>query len=316
MDWIKKHRFKLLVLLVIAYFTYGLMGTFLGTSLTTPYPYSPAMEPGFDSSEGFSAISAPSALSGPSLGRSILPPYPQSTPKSGIEDRLVIQDSSLSLLVENVIETREIILDYARQSGGYMVSARTSSPEDAASATIVVRVPTENLDKALEKFRSLSVKVVSENLVGRDVTDQYMDLEERLATLERTKARFEAILEQATEIQDITNVTQQIINYQDQIDYVKGQQLSLEQNAALTKVTIYLSTDEIALPYTPSETFRPNVIFKLAVRSLVGTLRNLASLAIWLGVYSVIWIPAILIYFAVRRLRERKSNNPRNSVPN
>lgn len=114
-------------------------------------------------------------------------------------------------------------------------------------------------------------------------------------------------MEQATQVSDITNITQQILNYQNQIDSLKGQQEALEKNAQLAKLTIYLSTDEIALPYAPSETFRPKVIFKLAVRSLISSLRKLATIAIWLFVYSVIWVPALAIYILVRRwLKIRK----------
>ena len=57
-------------------------------------------------------------------------------------------------------------------------------------------------------------------------------------------------------------------HYQSQIDSYKGQQDALKKNAQLAKLTIYLSTDEIALPYAPSETFRPQIIFKLAVRGI------------------------------------------------
>ncbi len=90
--------------------------------------------------------------------------------------------------------------------------------------------------------------------------------------------------------------------------------MSLEQNAKLAKLTIYLSTDEIALPYAPSETFRPTVVFKLAVRSLVGSLRDIATLAIWVVVYSVIWIPALILFKFIKRRFPKKENLQKNSA--
>lgn len=224
----------------------------------------------------------------------------EAVPAPQIQNRLVIENSHSSLLVKDVVGVKNKIIDYAKDKGGYMVDATVNNPQDAPTATLTVRLPSDQLDNALNFFHSLAVKVVSEYLQGTDVTDQYVDVEKRIALLETTKTRFTEILSQAKEISDVTNLNQQIINIQSQIDSLKGQQQALEKNAQLAKLTIYLSTDEIALPYAPSETLRPSVIFKLAVRSLVGHLRGLATSLIWVGVYAVIWVPllicAVLIY--------------------
>ena len=143
--------------------------------------------------------------------------------------------------------------------------------------------------------------MVSENLTGEDVTDQFVDIDARLATLYRTKAKFEEILDKAVKVEDLLNVQRELINLQTQIDSLKGQQLYLEKSAAMAKITIYLSTDELALPYAPSEAWRPTVILKLAVRSLVGNLRNFGSALIWIGVYSVVWVPILIVLFIIRK---------------
>lgn len=226
-------------------------------------------------------------------------------PTPNLTNRMVVQNSYLSLLVTDVVTAKKKVIDTAVSLGGYMVNAATVNPQDAATATVTVRVPSVKLDQTLEMYRSLGVKVVSENLVGTDVTDQYVDIDSRVITLGKTKVAMEAILTKAELVSDLTNVTQQIINIQSQIDNLKGMQKSLEENAKLAKVTIYLSTDEIALPYAPTDTFRPNVIFKLAVRGLVGNLRSIGSFAIWLGVYAVIWVPVIVIIYFLKRRFEK-----------
>jgi len=161
------------------------------------------------------------------------------------------------------------------------------------------------MKEALDSIRGLAVKVISENLSGQDVTDQFVDNEARLATLEKTKTIFEDMLVKAVRIEDILRVQQEIINLQSQIDSLKGQQNYLEQNAKLARITIYLSTDELALPYSPSETWRPAVIFKQAARSLIANLRKIGSAIIWLTVYSLFWLPAlILILFLKKRFKK------------
>lgn len=299
-EWVKKNKILTLVLLIVVYFAYNLVQSFFGVSLrgfnipSTSTSMAPATTNlGSAGSSGFGEISNPTYTK-------------EYTPQTDVENRLVIQESNLSLLVKDVTDVRNKIVGYAQDVKGYMVSSNVSNPQDAPTATVVIRIPAEKFEDALKYFHSLSIKVVSENLLGKDVTDQYVDIDKRIATYEATKARFEAILAEAKQISDITNLTQQIISIQTQIDNLKGQQMSLEKNAQLAKLTIYISTDEIALPYAPSETFRPNVIFKLAVRSLVSSLRKIASLLIWIGVYAVIWVPILAIIIFVRRRAKKK----------
>ena len=190
-----------------------------------------------------------------------------------------------------------------------MVLSFLTEPGEAPFATLVVRVPAKGLKGFLEFLRSQAVKVSSENLLGTDVTDQYTDLDARMATLNKTKAKFEEILDKAVSVQDILTVQQQLISLQDQIDRVKGQMQYLEKNAEVAKLTIYLSTDEFSLPYTPATPFRPAVIFKEAVRSLVFTIRGLVSKVIWVVVYSPIWLPVVLVIWYLRRRNKKTSQN-------
>lgn len=240
-------------------------------------------------------------LGAPLAEKYILPPANNYPPSPEIKDRLVIQESWVSLLTKNVKETVDKILDYAKSSGGYMVNSSTNNADESPSATVVIRVPESKLRPTLDFLRGIAIKVVSENLTGEDVTDHYVDIEARLSTLNKTKLKFEEILDKAVKVEDILTVQREIINLQSQIDSLKGQQQYLEKSAQMAKITIYLSTDEIALPYAPTETWRPNIIFKLAIRSLIGNLRSLGSVLIWMLVYAVIWVPLLLLVFFIRK---------------
>lgn len=259
-------------------------------------------------------ISMPEYEAAPGIGAPSLdyrkgiipPPVSSEYPPSEREKRLVVEESSMSLVVLKVQETAEQIIDRAKQVGGFMVSSSLTHPEEAPFATVVIRVPAERFRETLAYFRTLAAKVSSEKILGTDVTDEYVDIEARLATLERTKAKFELIMDQATTVDQTLKVQREIINLQDQIDALKGRSKYLEQTARVAKITVYLSSDELALPYAPAKPFRPQIIFKLAVRSLILTLRGVATRLIWIAVYSVIWLPILLIILFVRRRRRRK----------
>ncbi len=224
-------------------------------------------------------------------------------PPSESTNRIIIQDTSLSLQVKDVPKTIEEIEEVTKSFGGFLITSHLSIPEEAASGNISVRIPEEKRKEAMAAFKNMAVKVVSESVTGRDVTDQYTDLDARLEVLYKTKTKYEEILEKAEKVNDLMSVQQQLISLQTQIDNLKGQQTYYEQSAKLSKITIYLSTDELALPYAPTNEWRPAVIFKEAVRSLVGTVRSFGSLIIWGAVYIPIIIPILLVIRYIKRKR-------------
>lgn len=304
-SWIKQHKLTTLLLVIVLYFVFNqVIFSFLGINLLN-YTSKVSAPSYTGSSQSYESSGAIGYMAAPSMLKSY--PSQDYTPQPQIKDRLVIQNSNLSLLVKNVVEVRNKIIDFAQNNGGYMVSAEVSNPQDAPTATVVVRIASDRLNQALDYFHSLAIKVVSENLQGTDVTDQFVDIEANIKILETTKARFESILAQAQEVSDIVNLNQQIINIQSQIDSYKGQQDALQKNAQLAKITLYISTDEIALPYAPSETFRPEVIFKQAVRSLVSNLRQIAALLVWVAVFAVLWLPLLLLALFLRKWWKKRN---------
>lgn len=231
-----------------------------------------------------------------------IPPV-ESPPAPEVKDRLVIKESILSLLVKQVSETQKLIQEKAESLGGYLVNSSISHPEEAEAAfgSISIRVPQTRLEEALDYLRKLAVRVVSENISGEDVTDEYVDIEARLANLNKVKIKYEDILDKASRVEDILQVQRELVNLQAQIDNLKGQQNYLQKSAENSRVTVYLATDELALPYAPTQAWRPKVIFKQAVRSLIVSVRKLGSVLIWLVVYSIIWLPLLAIYWLLRR---------------
>jgi len=143
------------------------------------------------------------------------------------------------------------VLDHAKSVGGFIVNVVYNRPTESPFATITVRVPSNKLDQVLAYYRSLAIKVTNENLVGTDVTEQYVNINSRLATLNKTKAIFDELLGKTESIDQILRVQREIINLQTQIDSLIGQQKALEENAAFARLTINLSTDKLSLPYTP-----------------------------------------------------------------
>ncbi len=283
-DWIKTHKLTVLLILII------------GVLIIKPKAQTALLEK--------SAISsAPMRL--PATGGDGSPELVARdaaySSNEMVAERKLVTTTSLSLKVEDVAQTIEQITDLANANQGFLVSSNLESPEEGTSGSITVRVKTEQLPVFLQATKELSLKVVSEYVSGRDITEQYTDIDERLRLLNSTKSKFETILNSATAVTDMVEVQRELLNLQTQIESLEGQLKYLNQSSDYSLVTIYLATDELALPYAPAQTWSAKTIFKQAVRSLIITSRGLANLGIWLVVYSPILIIGGGIYWLIKK---------------
>ncbi len=293
--WLKKH-WQTLAIVILAFFLVRANNPRLLNTAVPPFSGSSRQN------DEMLALSADTAFS----SKSYLPV--SQVPPSEDPNRLIITDTSLSLLVKDVANAITDIQSVTTSLGGFLVNSYLSKPESAASGNISVRVPSDKVPQALSAFKNFAVKVVSESVTGSDVTDAYTDLSARLEVLTKTKTKFEQILDQAVKVTDLLEVQRELTYLQSQIDNLKGQQKYYEQSAKLSKITVYLSTDELSLPYAPTNAWRPVVIFKTAVRSLIGFSRFLGTTLIWLAVYLPAIIPVILITRFVKKKKQNRSN--------
>lgn len=288
-NWLKRHFLTLILIIVII---------FLGSrSFPGTKTRSSIVSPNIGSYDAVTSL----PMSGGGVASNYM--YQEAAPVDST-NRMVIQDSSLSLVVKDVPQSIAEIETKVKEYGGYLVDSALNIPDTAASGNIIVRVPEDKRSEAMVAFKNIAVKVVSESVHGTDVTDEFVDLESRLEILNQTKVKYQEILSRAVAVNDLLNVQRELINLQSQIDSLKGQQKYYQQSAKLSRIIVYLSTDELALPYAPTDEWRPMVIFKTAVRSMLTTLRSIGSLIIWVLVYSPLIILAYLGYRLIRRRRQ------------
>ncbi len=296
LDW-AKHNWLSLVLLLVVLYMFGFGGgngpmTANRMSDYVSYESAPA---------GLMMAKSSSTIGGGSY-------YPQAAPVA-TDQRMVVQDTSLSMQVKEVGGVLTEIEKLATSMGGYMVDRGMNQPEGAASGNISIRVPTEKREETIAGIKAMGMKTVSENVYGNDVTDQYVDIQGRIDGLNKTKAKMQSLMDQAVKVDDLMNIQMQLNNIQEQIDMYLGRQKYLEQTAKLTRISVNLSTDELALPYTPDSAWRPAVVFKTAVRSMLGALRSVANSIIWLVVYIPVIAALLLAYWIVRMVWKKFKRN-------
>lgn len=300
--WIKAHKLATLLVLFLAFFL--LKDTFIiPYSMNRYASVGSAINMGRGSTMGIApgAMMKDSAQQSSEMMSDV--PTVNSNPTA---QRMVSLNAHLSMVVKDIRKASNAMVTLAEQAGGYIVSSNISNPEGNGTANVTVRVLSAKLRGVIESYKKLGVKVVSENVQGTDITDQYQDIGEQLRVLVDTKGKFEAMLKSSTDVQDSLAVLREVQQLQYQIDALKGQEKYLAASAQYSLITVTVSKDEYELPYAPEESWSAQAVFKNAVRDLIRALRSVAETGIWLAVFAVIWVPVGLIAIFIYRRFLRK----------
>ena len=107
-----------------------------------------------------------------------------------------MQDGSLSLAVDRVEESVGTLTGIAQNLGGRVDDVQYFNTEEAdkKTAVITLRVPAVNFDAAMTQAKKIALKVQSEEISTRDVTEQFIDMQARLKNLSDTDKRRSAWL--------------------------------------------------------------------------------------------------------------------------
>lgn len=172
--------------------------------------------------------------------------YEQSVSSVAATERLVIQNVDMSIVVADPKARMGKIADMAVEMGGFVVSSNlyhsTYGPNniEVPEGSMTIRVPSKQLDQALEFIKEGVVEVTYENRSGEDVTSQYVDLQSRLKAKQAAEKKLLEFLDAANNTEDALSVYVQLQQIQSEIEVLKGQIKYYEEAAALSAISIRL----------------------------------------------------------------------------
>lgn len=226
----------------------------------------------------------------------------------------VIADAVLEIEVdqgrfEAVFEQARLIAD---RYGGYLVSSQAvaSGEEDSLkSGTVVVRVPASSFNRALSDAGKLG-KVKSQQIQTQDVTEEYVDLEARIANSEAHVKALLALLAKAKTVDEILQVQQTLTYAQQELEQLKGRMRYLEEHTSFSTLT--MSIHETGVKAATTEDWGVVQAFKDALKNFVRAVNAIIrGLGVLIPVLIVLAIIGYIVYriwrALARRSRERRS---------
>ena len=229
-----------------------------------------------------------------------LPAPPPPPPKSAPDDRKMIRNGAMDLIVKSPRDTSEKIRHLAQQFGGFLVSSETSGGEDASTASLIIRVPAARFEDARAEIRKLGLHVESEKLEAQDVTRQYVDQSARLRNLHAQEMQYLGILRQAKTVKDTLEVSDKLNEVRGEIEQQQAEFDALSKQVETVALTISLRAEAEAKVFGLN--WRPLYQVKLAAREGLDSVGDYAaSMASFLFYLPkvLLWLATILIGAAV-----------------
>ncbi|HEX8335249.1 MAG TPA: DUF4349 domain-containing protein, partial [Pyrinomonadaceae bacterium] len=240
-------------------------------------------------------------------------PAPQQQPDAPAPvARKIIRNATLTVEVEQPAKALQRVASVAESRGGYVVTSDARQQTGAKGErayeiiTVELRVPAAQFDSALAEIRGAGGSVIAEKITGKDVTEEYIDLEARLRTQRALEAQLLDIMKGADAVADAISVQRELTNVRTEIERVEGRRRFLENQSSLSTISVTLQ------PPTPLIGTRGffNGIGR-AFGDGVDIAASITLFFVWLLVALIpvalfIVLPAyFLLRFLARRLRAR-----------
>lgn len=156
-------------------------------------------------------------------------------------DPSIIQTGTITVESDDVAAARFDLDKVVDGRGGSIADEKTTatSEGEVRLSRLVLRVPSEEFDGALTDLAALG-KVTASTRKAQDVTGEVIDTRARIRAQEQSLARVEVLFGRAQDIRDIVAIEAQLSRRQAELDSLKGQLAYLEDQAALSTITVYL----------------------------------------------------------------------------
>src|SRR5438874_13605993 len=118
-------------------------------------------------------------------------------------DRNLILTAKIDMRSKDPWATSDRAQAIASGLGGDVLNLTQTGSGDTRSASLTIRVPSSRFADALQQLRTLEGEIQTSGVSAQDVTDQFVDLQARLAAKQAVEQRYIAILKRANKIVEI-----------------------------------------------------------------------------------------------------------------
>ena len=190
-------------------------------------------------------------------------------------------------------------ISLAGRHGGFIVST-TVDDAKKRSGTVVLRVPAEEFERVLASLEGLG-EVQSEVISGRDVSQEFIDLDARIRNYESQEAVLLRLMAETNTIDESIRVQHELQSIRLEIERLKGRLRYLRNQAAMSTISMRL----VEVGVVPGDPPKIGVLGKAWDRAVAGALAVVAAVIVGAGVLFPIALMIAIGFVILRLLRPK-----------
>lgn len=153
----------------------------------------------------------------------------------------VIRTASLSVEVADVTKAVATARRVTAGAEGRVENESTERIDDGHVAShLVLRVPQERYDTVLTELAGTG-RLLGRKADAKDVTEQVVDVESRIATQRASVARVRALMQRAEKLADVVTLEGELSRRQSDLEALLAQQSSLKDRTSMATITLQLT---------------------------------------------------------------------------
>ena len=157
-------------------------------------------------------------------------------------DRMVIRTARIQIRAESPAQVVAHAIELAESGGGFVSNSESHGVgDDVDLAQATLRFPSNRFEGMLAELRGEG-ELLSEQLGGDDVTEQYVDLSARLRSQRKLEERLLDILDKVESVDDALSVEAQLTRVRTDIERLDGQKRSLEDRVSFATIDLSVSS--------------------------------------------------------------------------
>jgi hypothetical protein len=192
-------------------------------------------------------------------------------------DRLIVRTGQAGIEVDSLEPSMAELRQVVRRVGGFVADASIQSGRNQVrSATLQLKVPASRFDDLTEGLRPLG-RLQFVNVAAEDVSEEFVDLNARIANAHRLEERLIELLRTRTgKLQDVLSVEHELARVREEIERMQGRVRFLKASAQLSTLSVNLYEPA---PLVASVPGRSPIVeaFKTAWRNFVGVIAGVIA---------------------------------------
>lgn len=219
-----------------------------------------------------------------------------------VNERKVIRDGSMEIRVNDVEKGKNKVDTLVKRYKAYYSNESKSNTDYARGYNLTIRVPAASFDEFLLAIETGAGEVVYKNISSRDVTEEFIDIETRLANKRAYIQRYTELLKKAATVKDIIEIQDKLRIIEEEVESTQGRLKYLNNQVDYSTLTLQITKKNDYNIYSNNN--QGTFIDRLKISLVKGWFGLVSFVLLMIRIWPF-WIIVGIGYYLYRKIRRK-----------